>query len=68
MSTVQDTIADFFTVAKQHKIRACHIAKEAGITRVTLSNWKTDRCEPTLFAWLMATDALERLVAQKLDA
>jgi transcriptional regulator with XRE-family HTH domain len=68
MTTVQDAIADFFNVAKLHKIRACQIANEAGITRVTLSNWKTDRCEPTLSAWLMATDALERLVAQKLDA
>jgi transcriptional regulator with XRE-family HTH domain len=68
MTTVQETIAEFFNVAKLYKIRACQIANEAGITRVTLSNWKTDRCEPTLSAWLMATEALERLIAQKLGA
>jgi hypothetical protein len=68
MTTVQQTIADFFTVAKQHKIRAYQIANEAGITRVTLSNWKTDRCEPTLAAWLQANDALDRLLEQKLNA
>lgn len=68
MTTVQQTIANFFDVAKSHKIRAYQIANEAGITRVTLSNWKTDRCEPTLSAWLLANEALKRLVEQKLSA
>jgi len=68
MTNVQQTIANFFNVAKAHKIRAYQIAAEAGITRVTLSNWKTDRCEPTLAAWLLANEALKRLVEQKLSA
>lgn len=68
MTNVQQTIADFFNVAKTHKIRAYQIANEAGITRVTLSNWKTDRCEPTLSAWLLANEALDRLVTQKLNS
>ena len=68
MTNVEQAIADFFSLAKLHKIRAYQIANEAGITRVTLSNWKTDRCEPTLSAWLLANEALERLVAQKLNA
>jgi hypothetical protein len=68
MTNVQQTIANFFDVAKSHKIRAYQIANEAGITRVTLSNWKTDRCEPTLSAWLLANEALKRLVEQKISA
>lgn len=68
MTNVEQAVADFFKLAKSHKIRACKIATEAGITRVTLSNWKSGRNEPTLGAWLMANDALYRLVQQKLNA
>lgn len=68
MTNVEQAIADFFKLAKSHKIRACKIATEAGITRVTLSNWKSGRNEPTLGAWLLANDALYRLVQQKLNA
>ena len=67
MTNVEQAIADFFKLAKSHKIRACKIATEAGITRVTLSNWKSGRNEPTLGAWLLANDALYRLVQQKLN-
>ena len=68
MTNVEQAIADFFKLAKSHKIRACKIATEAGITRVTLSNWKSGRNEPTLGAWLLANDALYRLVQQKINA
>jgi len=68
MTNVEQAIADFFKLAKSHKIRACKIATEAGITRVTLSNWKSGRNEPTLGAWLLANEALSRLVAQKIKA
>lgn len=68
MTDVEQTIADFFKLAKAHKIRACKIASEAGITRVTLSNWKAGRTEPQLGIWLAANDALYRLVQQKLNA
>lgn len=67
MTNVEQAIADFFKLAKSHKIRACKIATEAGITRVTLSNWKSGRNEPTLGAWLMANEALYRLVQKKLN-
>ena len=43
MTNVEQTIADFFKLAKSHKIRAYKIANEAGLTRVTLSNWKIGR-------------------------
>jgi transcriptional regulator with XRE-family HTH domain len=68
MTNVEQTIADFFKLAKTHKIRACKIANEAGITRVTLSNWKNERTEPQLGVWLAANDALNRLIDQKLNA
>jgi len=67
MTNVDRAIAEFYSVARAHKIRAYQIANEAGLTRVTLSNWKSKRNEPTLGAWLLANEALQRLVAQKLD-
>lgn len=66
MTNVDRAIAEFYDLAKSHKIRAYQIANEAGLTRVTLSNWKSKRNEPTLGAWLLANDALDRLVEQKL--
>ncbi len=68
MTKVDQAIAEFYDLAKAHKIRAYQIANEAGITRVTLSNWKSKRNEPTLGAWLLAQEALDRLVQQKLSA
>ena len=68
MTSVEQTIADFFKLARTHKIRACKIPNEAGITRVTLSNWKNGRTEPQLGVWLAANDALDRLIELKLNA
>ena len=68
MTNVDQAIAEFYSVAKAHKIRAYQIANEAGLTRVTLSNWKSKRNEPTLGAWLVANEALSRLVEQKSKA
>jgi hypothetical protein len=68
MTNVEQAIADFYGLARSHKIRAYQIANEAGLTRVTLSNWKSKRNEPTLSAWLLANDALDRLIEQKLKA
>jgi hypothetical protein len=68
MTNVDRAIAEFYSVARVHKIRAYQIANEAGLTRVTLSNWKSKRNEPTLGAWLLANEALNRLVEQKINA
>jgi hypothetical protein len=68
MTNVDQAIAEFYDLARTHKIRAYQIANEAGLTRVTLSNWKSKRNEPTLGAWLLANEALNRLVEQKLNA
>lgn len=68
MTNVDQAIAEFYDLARTHKIRAYQIANEAGLTRVTLSNWKSKRNEPTLGAWLLANEALNRLVEQKINA
>jgi transcriptional regulator with XRE-family HTH domain len=68
MTLVETEIALFFEFAKMHKIRAYQIANEAGITRVTLSNWKSGRTEPQLGIWLAANDALDRLLEKKFNA
>ena len=67
MTNVDRAISEFYDLARAHKIRAYQIANEAGLTRVTLSNWKSKRNEPTLGAWLLANEALYRLVQQKLN-
>jgi transcriptional regulator with XRE-family HTH domain len=67
MDYTAQAVSDLYTLAKEHKIRAYQIAKEAGITRVTLSNWKSKRSEPTLSAFLAAQHALDRLVKAKLE-
>jgi len=63
--TTEQAVADLYALASTHKIRAYQIAQEAGITRVTLSNWKSKRSEPTLSAFLAAKNALERLIKAK---
>ena len=68
MDYTAHAVAELYGIAKTHKIRAYQIANEAGLTRVTLSNWKSKRNEPTLGAWLLANEALQRLVQQKLNA
>ena len=65
MDYTAHAIAELYAVAKHHNIRAYEIANEAGITRVTLSNWKNKRSEPMLGAYLAAFHALERLIEAK---
>jgi len=65
MDYTAQAVSDLYALAKQHKIRAYQIANEAGITRVTLSNWKSKRSEPMLGAYLAAFHALERIIAAR---
>jgi len=65
MNYTAQAIENLYALAKSHNIRAYQIATEAGLTRVTLSNWKSHRNEPTLNAFLAAQHALDRLVALK---
>jgi len=65
MDYTAHAIAELYAVARHHNIKAYEIANEAGITRVTLSNWKNKRSEPMLGAYLAAFHALERLIEAK---
>jgi transcriptional regulator with XRE-family HTH domain len=65
MTEIEKAITGLYNVAGSHKITASQLANEAGISRMTLSNWKHKRNEPTLSAWLLVQQALDRLVARK---
>jgi transcriptional regulator with XRE-family HTH domain len=51
--------------AAEHKITAGKLATAAGISRVTLSNWKRERSTPMLEAFLAVEQALDKLIADK---
>ncbi len=68
MTNVDQVIADFFNRAYAQRVKICEIADEAGLTRVTMSNWRSGRHGPQLGAWMAANEALDRLVEQKIKA
>lgn len=51
--------------AAEHKITAGKLATAAGLSRVTLSNWKRERSTPMLEAYLSVEKALDELIAAK---
>jgi transcriptional regulator with XRE-family HTH domain len=51
--------------AAEHNITAGKLAKAAGLSRVTLSNWKRKRSTPMLEAYLAVEQALDGLIAAK---
>lgn len=65
MSLTKIAVADMFAEADRHRITMTALAREAGITRVTLSNWRSGRTVPLLDAYLAAQAALGELVAGK---
>lgn len=52
--------------AAEHRITMTKLAEAAGITRVTLSNWRSGRTVPLLEAYLATEEALEALVSDKM--
>lgn len=52
--------------AAEHRIKMSQLADRAGITRVTLSNWRTGRSAPMLEPFLAVQEALDELVAERL--
>ena len=65
MSLTKMAVANMFAEADQHRIPMTALANEAGITRVTLSNWRSGRTVPLLDAYLATRAALRKLVAGK---
>jgi transcriptional regulator with XRE-family HTH domain len=51
--------------AAEHNITAGKLADAAGLSRVTLSNWKRQRSTPMLEAYLAVEQALEEMIEAK---
>jgi transcriptional regulator with XRE-family HTH domain len=54
--------------AAEHNITAGKLADAAGLSRVTLSNWKRQRSTPMLEAYLAVEQALEEMIEAKGNA
>lgn len=68
MTLSQKAIARIYGRAAEHKITAKALAERAGISRVTLSNWRNDRSAPLLEAFLTVEQSLEEMIAEKGNA
>lgn len=65
MTLSHEAVMRIYGRAAQHKITAGKLATAAGLSRVTLSNWKNERSTPKLEAYLQVEKALEELIAGK---
>ncbi len=66
MTLSYQAIMRIYARAAQHNITAIELAKAAGLSRVTLSNWKRQRSTPMLEAYLAVESALEDLISEKI--
>lgn len=67
MTLSHQAVMRIYGRAAQHNITAGQLATAAGLSRVTLSNWKRQRSTPMLEAYLAVESALEDLIADKLN-
>ena len=65
MTLSYQAIMRIYGRAAEHNISAGKLAAAAGISRVTLSNWKCQRSTPMLEPYLAVEQALEALIAAK---
>jgi transcriptional regulator with XRE-family HTH domain len=65
MTLSHQAVMRIYGRAAEHNITAGKLAKAAGLSRVTLSNWKRERSTPMLEAYLAVEEALEGLIAAK---
>lgn len=65
MTRSERAVSRLYGKAAEHKISMTALAEAAGVTRVTLSNWRSGRTIPTLEGFLCAEAALDLLVAEK---
>jgi transcriptional regulator with XRE-family HTH domain len=68
MTLSHKAVMRLFGRAAEHNITAGKLATAAGLSRVTLSNWKRERSTPMLEAYLAMEQALEKLIAEKVEA
>ncbi len=65
MSLTKMAVSAMFAEAGKYGITMSALAREAGVTRVTLSNWRSGRTIPLLDAYLATRAALDSMVADK---
>lgn len=66
MTLSHQAVMRIYGRAAQHNITAGKLADAAGLSRVTLSNWKCQRATPMLEAYLAVESALEDLISEKI--
>lgn len=64
MNLTKTAVASLFAEADRHRITMTALADRAGVTRVTLSNWRSGRTVPLLEGYLAVDAALDDLVAK----
>ena len=65
MTRSEKAFAKICGKAAEHRITMTELADTAGITRVTLSNWRAGRTVPLLEIFLAVEEALDQLIAEK---
>jgi transcriptional regulator with XRE-family HTH domain len=66
MTLSYQAIMRIYARAAEYNITAIELANAAGLSRVTLSNWKCQRATPMLEAYLAVESALEDLISEKI--
>jgi transcriptional regulator with XRE-family HTH domain len=66
MTLSHQAVMRIYGRAAEHNITAGKLAKAAGLSRVTLSNWKRNRSTPMLEAYLAVEQALDELISEKI--
>jgi transcriptional regulator with XRE-family HTH domain len=66
MTLSHQAVMRIYGRAAEHNITAGKLAKAAGLSRVTLSNWKRNRSTPMLEAYLAVEKALDELISEKI--
>lgn len=66
MTLSHQAVMRIFGRAAEHQITAGKLAEAAGLSRVTLSNWKCERSTPMLEAYLAVEQALDTLISEKI--
>ena len=65
MTKTEKAIGKIYGLAAEHRISMINLTEAAGVTRVTLSNWRSGRTSPTLEKYLDVQDALDEMIADK---
>lgn len=65
MTRSERAIGKLYGRAAEHRIKMTQLADRAGVTRVTLSNWRSGRSTPLLEMYLAVQEALDELVAER---